>query len=246
MPKSEQVGLTGKMFAIELVQGKDPPSQISNEKYSEHGMKIGLLMRLTESIHHSGKVVIMDSGFCLLKGLVNLASVGVYASAVIKERRYWPKFIDGAAIDSHFDLKENGTTDILPGTLDGINFKVFCIKEELYVMKLMATYGALRPIDGGLTQRSLTRRSRIRENVSFVYTESSFNHFKFRHQVDDHNNARHSPRSLEESVNTKDWRISVCTFILAVVEVNTRLAQSLFFSLMPSVNWISGDCWVKS
>ena len=145
-----------------------------------------------------------------------------------KERRYWPKFIDGAAIDSHFNLKENGTTDILPGTLDGINFKVFCIKEEVYVMKLMATYGALRPIDGGLTQRSLTRRSGIRENVSLVYTEPSFNHFKFRHQDDDHNNARHSPRSLEESVNTKDWSISVFTFILAVVEVNTRLAQSLF------------------
>jgi hypothetical protein len=82
-------------------------------------------MRLTESIHHSGRVVIMDSGFCVLKGLVQLASVGVYASAVIKTRRYWPKYIDGAAIDSHFDFKEISTTDSLPGTLDGTNFKVF-------------------------------------------------------------------------------------------------------------------------
>ncbi|KAI2500665.1 Transposase IS4 [Fragilaria crotonensis] len=221
-------GLSGIMFAIELVQGKDRPSQIPNEKYSEHGKTTGLLMRLTESIHHSGRVVIMDSGFCVLKGLVQLASVGVYASAVIKKRRYWPKYIDGAAIDSHFDLKEIGTTDSLPGTLDGINFKVFCMKEEDYVMKLMATYGALRPMDGGLTQRSVTRRSGIRENVSFVYTEPFFNHFKFRHQVDDHNNARHSPISLEESINTKDWKIRVFTFILAVVEVNARLAHSYF------------------
>jgi hypothetical protein len=38
-------------------------------------------------------------------------------------------------------------------------------------MKSMATYGALRPIDGGLTQRSVTRRSGICFNVSFVYTE---------------------------------------------------------------------------
>jgi hypothetical protein len=96
-----------------------------------HGKTIGLLMRLTESIHHSGRVVIMDSGICVLKGLVKLASVGVYASAVINERRYWPKFIDGAAIDSHLNLEETGTTDSLPGTLDGINFKVFCTKEEL-------------------------------------------------------------------------------------------------------------------
>jgi hypothetical protein len=175
-----------------------------------------------------------------------VTSVGVYASAVIKKRGYWPKFIDGAAINSHFDLKEIGTTDSLPGTLDGINFKVFCMKVEDYVMKLMVTYGALRPNDGVLTQQSVTRRSGIRENLSFVYTEPFFNHFKFRHQVDVHNNVRHSPILLKESVNTKDWKIRVFTFIPAVVEVNARLAHSFFLSLMLLANWISGDCWLKS
>ncbi|KAI2497494.1 Transposase IS4 [Fragilaria crotonensis] len=97
------------MVAIELVQGKDRPSQIPNEKYLEHGKTIGLLMRLTESIHHSGRLVIMDSGFCVLKGLlVQRSSVGVYASAVVTGR---PKYIDGAVIDAHYDLKEIGTTD---------------------------------------------------------------------------------------------------------------------------------------
>jgi hypothetical protein len=140
-------------------------------------------------------VVIMDSGFCVLQALVKLASFGVNSSAVIKKRRYWPKYIDGGEIDSHFDFKEVGETDSLPGTLDGTNFKVFCMKEEDYVMKLMATYGALRTVDEGATQRSITRQSGIRENVSFKYTELFFNHFKFRHQVDDHNNNRHSPIS---------------------------------------------------
>ena len=64
--------------------------------------------------------------------------------------------------------------------------------------------------------------------MSFKYTEPFFNHFKFRHQVDDHNNNRHSPISLEESINTKDWKIRVFTFILAVVEVNSRLAYKFF------------------
>ncbi len=76
----------------------------------------------------------------------------------------------------------------------------------------------LRPMDGGLTQRSVIRRGGIRENISFVYTEPFFNHFKFRHQVDNHNNAR----------VTKDWKMRVFTFILAVVEVNARLAHSFF------------------
>ena len=42
------------MFAIELVQGKDQPPQIPNDKYSEHGKTAGLLLRLAESVHHSG------------------------------------------------------------------------------------------------------------------------------------------------------------------------------------------------
>ena len=70
------------MFAIELVQGNDRPLQIPNETYLEQCKTIGpLLIRLTEFFHHSGRVVIMDSGFCVLKGLVKLASVGIYASA---------------------------------------------------------------------------------------------------------------------------------------------------------------------
>ncbi|KAI2504308.1 xylulose kinase [Fragilaria crotonensis] len=161
-------GLSGIMFAIELVQGKDEPSQIPNEKYSEHGKTAGLLMRLTESIHHSGRVVIMDSGFCALQSLIQLASVGVYGSAVIKERRYFPEYINGDAIDPHFESKGIGETDILPGTLDGINFKIFCMKEEDYVMKLMATYGALRPMEGGETNQSLTSRNGTRENPTGI------------------------------------------------------------------------------
>lgn len=43
----------------------------------------------------------MDSGFCVLQALIKLATFGVYWSAVMKKRQYWPKYIDGGAIDSH-------------------------------------------------------------------------------------------------------------------------------------------------
>jgi hypothetical protein len=187
-------GLSGIMFAIKLVQGKDRPSQIPNEKYSEHGKTIGLLVRLTESIHHFGRVVIMDSGF-------------------------------GWRLRICSDKKASLLAEV---HLRRVNFKIFCMKEEVFVMKLMATYGALRSIDGGLTQRSVTRRSGTRKNVSFVYTEPFSNHFQFRHQDEDHNNAQYSPISLEESVNTKDWKIRVFSSILAVAEVNVQLAHSIF------------------
>ena len=93
--------LNGILYAIELVmQGSKYywPSQSLDEKYSENGKAIGLLMRLIKSIHHSGRVVIVESGFCVLKGLVHLASAGIYASAVTKKYRYWPKYIDSAAM----------------------------------------------------------------------------------------------------------------------------------------------------
>ena len=59
--------------------------------------------------------------------------------------------------------------------------------------------------------------------------EPFFNHFKFCHQVNDHNNnGHHSQISLEESINTKDSKIRVFTFILAVVEVNSQLVYQYF------------------
>jgi hypothetical protein len=42
-----------------------------------------------------------------------------------------------------FQSKEVEQTYSLPGTLEGTEFEVFCMEEEDYVMKWMATYGAL-------------------------------------------------------------------------------------------------------
>jgi hypothetical protein len=66
-------------------------------------------------------------------------------------------------------------------------------------MKLMATYGSLVEIDGSKTLRLLPAVSGEKLIKSSNYTEPFHNHFKFRHRVDDHNNSRHSPLSLEES-----------------------------------------------
>ena len=66
---------------------------------------------------------------------------------------------------------------------------------------------------------------------TFKYMEPFYYHFKYRHQVDDHNNLRHSPISLEESLSTKDWKIRVFSFIIAIIEVNARLARSHFGGL---------------
>jgi hypothetical protein len=53
------------------------------------GKTPALLVRLVEStgLVGSGKVIVLDSGFCVLRGLVELRKRGVFASAIIKKKR---------------------------------------------------------------------------------------------------------------------------------------------------------------
>ena len=86
---------------------------------------------------HTGHVVVLDSGFCVLQGIVELCKKGVFAAAQIKKWHYWPKHIPGEAIVSHFATKDVGHIDALQGQLDGVPFHVFCMKEEDYMSMLM-------------------------------------------------------------------------------------------------------------
>jgi hypothetical protein len=88
-------GLTTILYAAEIVMGKDTPANYVHQYEKEEGKTSSLLARLTRSIWHSGKVVILDSGFCVLQAIINLKKRGLYAGAVIKKRRYWPSYIQG-------------------------------------------------------------------------------------------------------------------------------------------------------
>ena len=124
---------------MELVEGKDAPSQVIL-KYNNLGQTVGLLLVL-EPLFGKGHVVILDSRFCVLKGIDELKKRGVYASALIKKRRYWPKYIKRDDIKHHFTDREVGDCDSWKGCMDEVNFCVYAMKELDYVMSLMSTYG---------------------------------------------------------------------------------------------------------
>ena len=69
---------------MELVEGKDRPKELpsppANKKTSE------LLLNLCKSMAGTGKIVVLDSGFCVLGVLVELKKIGVFAHAVIKKK----------------------------------------------------------------------------------------------------------------------------------------------------------------
>ena len=102
---------------------------------------IGLLLHMLAPIFNLGFMVILNSGFCVLKAIIELHKKGVFASALIKKQHYWLKYIHGEEIKEHFAEKEIGATYSLVGKMDDVPYHVFSMKESDYIMSLMSTYG---------------------------------------------------------------------------------------------------------
>jgi hypothetical protein len=217
------------MFQVELVEGKARPRELGGHEHDNLGKTVGLLLRITKPIWNRVKVIILDSGFCVLKGLIELKKKGLYAAALVKKWRYWPRYIRGNEIKAHFEGKEVGTAEAWPGVLDNIPFHLYCMKEPDYVMTLMSTYGSLEA-NGKVTLRVVEDDDGVKRKKTVTYTEVIHNHYKYRHLVDDHNAKRHSPISLEVVWATKWWPNRVFAFLLAATEVNCRLAANYFYS----------------
>lgn len=225
-------GESGILYQMEMVEGKDQPGERRKE-FDELGKTVGLLMRLTRPIWTTGKVIVLDSGFCVLRAIIEIFKVGVFASALIKKRKYWPKDVPGEDIKRYFDDKPIGVTNRLPGiTSDNVKFDIFAMKEKEYVSMFMSTYGALVENEG---QKLAYREAETpgQPPITFKYKEVHANHNKYKGAVDEHNNKRHDGHtgvgmSLEESWATMRWENRVFAYILATSEVNAYLCRSYF------------------
>ena len=63
-----------------------------------------------------------------------MSEFGVYASALIKKRKYWPKGVPVDAIDQYFADKDVTHVDMLEAITEegteGKAFKIVCFKES--------------------------------------------------------------------------------------------------------------------
>ena len=221
---------SGIMFGIEMVEGKDRPPEIPKPDTDRFGPTVGLLLRLTKPIHWTRKVVILDSGFCVLQGILELEKLGVYASALIKKRRYWPKHVPGDALDARLRTEQIGKFDAVKGKKDGIDYHYFIQKDKDYTIKLMSTYGALIYCDSAPMKRRhiMSSSSNSHEVVHFKHCKPFQDYYKARHCVDDHNNVRHSVPSIEGTWITHRWENRVFAFLLSISEVNAFKAFKYF------------------
>jgi hypothetical protein len=220
-------GLTSIIFYMEMVEGKGRAKELGRMEFEQLGKTVGLLLRMTRHIWNTGRVVILDSGFCVLSGIVELAKRGLHGGALIKKRRYWPKYILGEIIKAHFAEKQVGEVDCWNGTLNEQAVTVFCFKEPDYVMSIMSTYGTVNE-DGELKKRIFLDADKNETTRTFKYTEVFHNHYQYRHVVDDNNNNRMQPISIEETWKTSYWPNRVFAFVLGVCGVNAQRAFEYF------------------
>ena len=130
--------LTSIMFRALIVEGKDRPKELGPKEYSNLGTTVRLMLQMCKPLFRSGKAMVMDSGFCVSDGIVALAEKGVYAAALIKKRRYWPKGVPRDAIKTYFANKEVGNNKMFESkSASGKSFRIFCMKEPDYTMKVM-------------------------------------------------------------------------------------------------------------
>jgi len=64
-------GVSRLMWAMELVEGKNSPHR--HREFEDRGRKtVGMLLRLCKPFFYTGLCLVLDSGFCVLKGLIEL------------------------------------------------------------------------------------------------------------------------------------------------------------------------------
>ena len=146
--------------------------------------------------------VVLNSEFCAAKVITEFEYKGVYVSALIKKRSYLPTGVPGDLIDTHFEDREVDDVGIIEArTEDNKLFKIFCMKEPYYVMKIMESWMTLDELEGASTRRVFIDKSRTKDKkVSHTGI-----HLRYRHLVEDHNNKMHAPIYLYMTWATELW-----------------------------------------
>ena len=87
---------------------------------------------------------------------------------------------------------------------------------------------ALDELEGAITRRYFIDRSGAKETKQFTYQQPFGIHFRYINQMEDQNNQRHAPISLERTWATKFWPDCNFAWYLVLQEVNTYIVSGHF------------------
>ena len=158
------------IIAFETVMGKDTPIG-HKQKFDEYGGGVtSLVMRLLGPWHNSGRRIWLDSGFCVLLLVALLSTVGLFANAQIKKRRYWPRFLPIADIEAQLETMSVGDYGVHEGKFLGKPIFIIYLKDEKYNSLHMAGHCP--------SSRSGKVQKRCSNTISFQYPWNIASYYK--------------------------------------------------------------------
>ena len=63
--------ITSILWRAHILEGNDRQTELGNNKWEELGKAVGLMLQMREPIFSTGKCVVLDSGFCVSKGITD-------------------------------------------------------------------------------------------------------------------------------------------------------------------------------
>ena len=212
-----------------MVEGKDTPPQILKQ-FSQHRKTVGLLLHMLQLYFHTARYIVLNSGFCVLKGIIELHKNGLFGCALIKKWRYWPADIPGDAMQQFFDADgvNVGDNHAIAGTMDEVAHHLWGMKEPDYVMRMMSSGGPLSVYPMCKEAVCKWKEDGIEVIHRFRYTCPFEWHFHHHHAADNHNNLHHGLPMVEDSWITQRWEVCVFLFVLSISKVNAFLALWCF------------------
>lgn len=213
--------LTHIIFHMEFVEGKDQPQEgpHSRTEFDELGKTPGLCVRMTKSIHGSGRVVVLDSGFGQPAAVLGLKEVGLFSTAVIKKKRYWPRGVPGDNIRLHMFGKDVGIQQVFEGKED----KPY---KGLWLGSMADSKHIALMCNSWATTNETGPRKKRRvgtDLVEFKYGEYQHYYYKGRNAVDANNQVRQGYLSLEHAAALRSWEHRVFMYVIATAEANAFL-----------------------
>ena len=137
------------------------------------------MLQMLKSYSGTGKYVILDSGFRVLKALIKIKRHDLFACALIKKQCFWPTGEPGVAMDEHMVGSKVGSVDAIQGSSEGVVYNLWAMKEPDYVMKMMAMGGSLMTDDSCRTTSHRWIKGGVSMSKEFTYTSLFDNHFHF-------------------------------------------------------------------
>ncbi len=213
------------IYRMEIVEGKSRPAELPVPKHqADFGKMGGLVLRMTESIWHSGRIVAMDSAFCLLETVAKLREQGLFCVTVAKKHgKYWPRHFKGDHVQEFMQGKPIGKIFGYEMEVKEQPLRVFSVNHNTYAFLAVATYGVTAPSGPARRVRTATGL------VTYARSNVLRDYYEARHVVDDNNRLRQGQMAgLDDAWPCKSWHKRQLLFLIALVEVNSFLAHRHF------------------